>query len=72
MGLTLRLYLIWHLSFEIHGKLQHVVIGFARKQDFSRIEFVQGATYRPHVNPIVIAFTYNWKRTKCYMQRRNH
>lgn len=24
-------YLVWHLSFEIHGELQHVVVGFARK-----------------------------------------
>ena len=38
---------IRYLSFQIHHLFQHVVVGLARKHDFTRVQLAKGGCYRP-------------------------
>ena len=51
---SLACHLVRHLPFQFHHQLQHLVVGLSREQDLSGVELIDGATDRPHVQPIVI------------------
>lgn len=46
--------LVGHLSFEIHGQFDHVVVRRTREENLSCVKLVQGATHWPHINAIII------------------
>lgn len=52
-------YLVGHFALQVHCQLQHVIVGRPRKQDFARVQLVQSAADRPHVNTIVIRLPYD-------------
>ena len=47
-------HLVGHLPLQLHHHLEHLVVGFAGKQDLSSVELIDGTAHRPHVKTIVI------------------
>lgn len=51
--------LIRHLALQIHEELQHLIIRFSRKQNFTRVKLVYRTTDGPHVDAVIIRYTKN-------------
>lgn len=45
---------IREFTLQIHEEFQHLIVRFATEQYFARVQFVDGATGRPHINAIII------------------
>lgn len=56
-------YLVGHLALEVHGELNHVVVGFPWEKDLARVQLIQSAANGPHVDPIVVRLPDDCKET---------
>lgn len=50
-------HLVGKFAFQVHEILQHLVVGIAREHDFARVQLVNRAASRPHVDAVAIRNT---------------
>lgn len=52
-------HLVRKLSLQVHEEFQHLIVRFARKQNTTGVEFVDGAGGAPHIDRVVVGYPQN-------------
>lgn len=55
-------YLVGHLALEVHSQFDHVVVRRSGKENLARVQLVQSAAHRPHVDAVVVWLAYDCSR----------
>lgn len=45
---------VGHLSFHVHHKLEHFVVGRSREENLARVKLVNGTAHRPGVYSVIV------------------